>query len=128
MTRNRREMLVWVALRVGVASLAAAQGGTTPEERLKALGIGLPPAPKPVANYVPAVRAGTLVFLAGQGPLVAGRPAMTGRAGGDGPEKKEPRARAMPTLNPLPALRGGIESPDRVRRIVKLTVGVKRRP
>lgn len=38
------------------------------EERLATLGLVLPPAPKPMANYVPFVRTGALVFLSGQGP------------------------------------------------------------
>lgn len=41
---------------------------TTPEERLHALGIVLPEVPKPVANYVPFKRAGSLLFLSGQVP------------------------------------------------------------
>ena len=128
MTLNRREMLVCVALLLGVASLAAAQGGTTPEERLKALGIELPPAPKPVANYVPAVRTGTLVFLAGQGPLVAGKPAMTGKVGGEVSEEDAARAARMAILNSLAALRAEIGWLDRVHRIVKLTVWVNSAP
>src|SRR5437868_14264060 len=99
MTLNRREMLVCVALLLGVASLAAAQDGRTPEERLKALGIELPPAPKPVANYVPAVRTGTLVFLAGQGALVAGKPAMTERVEGEVSVEDGARSARMAILN-----------------------------
>ena len=38
----------------------------TPEERLKELGITLPPVATPVANYVPFVRTGNLLFIAGQ--------------------------------------------------------------
>jgi enamine deaminase RidA (YjgF/YER057c/UK114 family) len=38
----------------------------TPEERLKELGITLPPVASPVANYVPFVRTGNLLFIAGQ--------------------------------------------------------------
>ena len=34
------------------------------EARLKDLKIVLPPAPSPVASYVPAVRSGDLIFLA----------------------------------------------------------------
>ena len=40
----------------------------SPEERLKELGVALPGAPSPVANYVPAVRAGNLLFLSGTLP------------------------------------------------------------
>ena len=39
------------------------------EERLQKLGIELPPMPKPVANYVPSVVSGNLVFVSGQVPM-----------------------------------------------------------
>ena len=38
------------------------------EKKLQELGIQLPAAPTPLANYVPAVRSGNLLFLSGQGP------------------------------------------------------------
>ena len=41
---------------------------TTPEERLKAMGLTLPAVPVPVANYVPYRFAGNLLYLSGQGP------------------------------------------------------------
>ena len=41
-------------------------GAATPEEKLQELGITLPAVPAAIANYVPAVRSGNLVFLAGQ--------------------------------------------------------------
>ncbi|MFZ5708799.1 MAG: RidA family protein [Pseudomonadota bacterium] len=52
--------------------------GTTIDERLAALGVTLPDAPPPAANYIPFVRVGDLVFISGQisqGPqgLVKGR-------------------------------------------------------
>ena len=40
----------------------------TPEEALSRLGLELPPLQQPVANYVSAVRTGSLLFLAGAGP------------------------------------------------------------
>ncbi len=40
--------------------------------RIQELGIQLPPAPRPVAAYLPAVRSGNLVFTAGQIPLLDG--------------------------------------------------------
>ena len=43
------------------------------DARLKELGITLPDAPKPVANYVPAVRSGNLVFVSGRSPLLVAR-------------------------------------------------------
>ncbi len=55
----------------------------TPEARLAALGIALPPAPPPVANYVNAVRTGNLVYLAGKGPLAEGGKLPAGHVGVD---------------------------------------------
>jgi len=43
------------------------------EQRLSELGINMPPAPKPVANYVPAVQADSLVFASGQTPVLDGQ-------------------------------------------------------
>ena len=43
-------------------------GAYDPEARLEELGIMLPDAPSPVANYVNGVRTGNLIFLAGKGP------------------------------------------------------------
>ena len=42
------------------------------QRRLQDAGVTLPPAPKPVAAYVPSVRAGDLVFVSGQIPLSEG--------------------------------------------------------
>lgn len=47
-------------------------------ERLKELGLILPPAPAPVAAYIPAKRAGSLLFVSGQLPLKDGKLLLTG--------------------------------------------------
>ncbi len=46
--------------------------------RLAELGITLPPVARPAGAYLPAVRTGSLVFTAGQIPLVDGTVAATG--------------------------------------------------
>jgi enamine deaminase RidA (YjgF/YER057c/UK114 family) len=51
--------------------------------RLKQLGIGLPEAVSPIANYVPTRRSGNLLIVSGQVPIEAGKPKYTGRLGGD---------------------------------------------
>lgn len=109
-----------VALVLASSSNAAAQAGASPEARLKALGIQLPPAPKPVASYVPAVRTSNLVYLAGQGPLADGKPMVTGKVGGELTEEQGNKAARDTALILLAALRAEIGSLDRVRRIVKL--------
>ena len=49
------------------------------DKRLAELGITLPTPAKPVANYVPWVRTGNLVFISGQGPLSDGKILYQGR-------------------------------------------------
>ncbi len=51
---------------------------TDPDSALQQLGIVLPPAPTPVAAYVPAVRTGNLVFVSGQLPSRDGKVVFSG--------------------------------------------------
>ena len=51
------------------------------ERRLKQLGIELTPATSPMANYVNAVRVGSLVFFAGKGPGLPGHKLPVGKVG-----------------------------------------------
>lgn len=53
------------------------------EKRLLQLGIHLPVAPSPAANYLPFVVSGNLLFIAGQAAVVDGRLAYTGRLGAE---------------------------------------------
>lgn len=52
-------------------------------QRLDALGITIPDAPAPAANYVPFVKAGNMLFISGQIPLVNGAIEVTGTVGKD---------------------------------------------
>ena len=112
MTRKGK---MWLAQVVGVAMLAllssdaAAQQPASPEARLKALGIQLPRVPAPIAWYVPAVRTGNLVFLAGQGPVVGGKP-VTGKVGADLTEEEGYKAARATILTSLAVLRAEIGS------------------
>ncbi len=56
---------------VSFASLGAAETPASPEAKLAALGLALPVTNPPIANYVPAVRTGNLVFLSGHLPYDA---------------------------------------------------------
>ncbi|MBN9493211.1 RidA family protein [bacterium] len=51
------------------------------ESRLTELGITLPPVPKAAGLYAPLVQTGNLVFIAGQVPVVDGKPASLGKCG-----------------------------------------------
>ncbi len=55
----------------------------TPDEKLAALGLTLPPPPSPLANYVPIRRDGNTVYLAGQGPRLPDGSMRTGKVGKD---------------------------------------------
>lgn len=94
------------------------------EDRLRELGIELPPSPAPVASYVPVVVSGRLAFVSGQVPMAEGKPLWTGKLGGtvDLPAGTEAARRCA--LQALAALRAQLGSLDRVRRIVKVSVFV----
>ncbi|PPK65820.1 RidA family protein [Actinokineospora auranticolor] len=88
--------------------------------RLAELGIDLPPVAAPAGSYVPAVRAGALVFTAGQIPLVDGAVAATGKVGAEvSPEEAQRLARVC-ALNALAAVDAlvGIDSVVRVVKVV----------
>ena len=56
----------------------------TPDDKIAQMGLELPPLQQPVANYVPAVQPGNLLFLAGAGPAVPpGGKMLTGKLGRD---------------------------------------------
>ena len=90
------------------------------DARLGELGIALPEAPVPGANYVPYVVSGNLVFVAGQIPLVDGE-FITGKLGADtdlATGQGAARACALNIIAQVRAACGG--DLDRVVRFVKL--------
>jgi enamine deaminase RidA (YjgF/YER057c/UK114 family) len=89
------------------------------EEKLKELGLELPSAATPVANYVPAVRSGNLVFLSGHGPLEKDR-LIRGKLGSDLTVEEGYQAARLVALGLLGSLKDLIGDLERVRRIVKL--------
>jgi enamine deaminase RidA (YjgF/YER057c/UK114 family) len=94
------------------------------ERRLAELGVELPPVAAPVASYVPAVRTGDLVFVAGQIPMSLGSVTLTGKLG-DGVSVEQGAAAARQcALQALAAVRAEVGTLERIRRIVKVTVFV----
>src|SRR5262245_15019815 len=123
MAIQRTVRCTWMAALILVTLTSANPANQTapsPEAQLKKLGLELPPVPKPIASYVPAVRTGNLVFLAGQGPLSGGKPTITGKVGAEVSEEQANKAARATALVLLAALRGEIGSLDRVARIVKV--------
>ena len=90
------------------------------EARLKELGIVLPPAAKPIANYVPFRRAGALLFLSGQGPREADGTLLTGKVGGAVRVEEAYRRARLAGLALLALARAALGSLDKVDAVVKL--------
>jgi enamine deaminase RidA (YjgF/YER057c/UK114 family) len=101
-------------------ALLAATGGSTPEEKLAALKLTLPAVSAPVANYVPAVRSSSLVFLAGHIPRHADGKVITGKVGRDATEKEANAAARITTLALLATLKHEIGELRKVKRIVRV--------
>jgi enamine deaminase RidA (YjgF/YER057c/UK114 family) len=95
-----------------------------PEARLKELGLTLPPPPKPMAKYKPAVLAGGLLYVSGHGPAkVSDTTPMGGRVGAElSTQQGKECARAV-GLNILSTVRNTLGSLDKVKRLVK-TLGM----
>lgn len=90
------------------------------ENRLKQLGLTLPAPPKPVANYVPVVRTGDLLFLSGVLPSRDGRLVLTGKLGENLTVEQGVEAARVAVLNGLSIVRSEAGSLDRVKQIVKM--------
>jgi len=93
----------------------------SPEARLAALGLTLPPVAAPLAAYVPAVRSGPYVYTAGQLPLANGKLLMTGRVGAQvSVEEAASLARtcALNALAAVASVTGGLSAVTRIVKIV----------
>lgn len=97
------------------------------EERLKAAAITLPAAPAPVANYVPCIEAGGLLFVSGQ--IAAGPDGVIkGRLGDDMDAAAGAAAARACGLSLLAQAQKALGSLDRVAQVVKLTGFVNSTP
>ena len=102
------------------AAVSSAQQRYDPEARLEALGIELPSAPDPVANYVNGVRTGNLIFLAGKGPKRADGTEVTGKLGDDVTIAEGYEAARLTAINQLAVLKEMLGDLSKVTRVVKV--------
>ena len=98
------------------------------EARLEELGITLPEVPKPVANYVPAVQTGNLLFLSGHGPGQGEGKIYQGKLGQDLTIEEGYASARQVALCLLSTLKNTLGDLDRVKRIVKLVGFVNSAP
>ncbi len=91
------------------------------DARLKELDITLPEAPMPAANYVPFVRSGNLVFIAGQIPMEGGKPQFIGKLGREFKIEDGQKAARLCALNVIAQVRAALGGDlDKVRRCVRV--------
>jgi len=101
---------------------------SSPEERLTALGLALPEPVRPVANYVPFVRAGDLLYIAGQ-VSIDGTGGIRGVVGEDLDLEAARHAARLCGLNLMAQMKAALDGDlSRVRRVVKLTGFVQAGP
>ena len=91
------------------------------ESRLEELGISLPDSPAPIANYVPVVRTGNLIYLSGVGPTA--KPdgsAYIGKIDSQLTIEEGYDAARLTAVNMIARLKGYLGDLDRVVQIVKV--------
>ncbi|HHZ82787.1 MAG TPA: RidA family protein [Nitrospirales bacterium] len=91
-----------------------------PEEVLQGMGIVLPDPPAPLATYVPAVRAGDLLFLSGILPLREGKLAYEGKLGADVSVEEGYEAAKLTAISALASIKKQLGSLDQVVRVVRM--------
>jgi len=98
------------------------------EEKLKELGLELPEAPPPAANYRRCVQAGNLAFFSGQLPWVDGKIRYPGHVGSDLTEEEGYEAARICALNALAQIKAELGSFDRLKNLVRVEGHVSSAP
>lgn len=98
------------------------------EARLASLGIALPSAPNPVANYVPSLLAGNLLFISGQISRGDDGTLAKGRLGAELTVEQGKAAARISALNILAQAKAATGDLDRIASVVRLTGYVNATP
>ena len=106
--------------RIAQASELPTTQSASPEQRLRELGIELPPPPQPVGVYVPAVRTGNILFTAGHTPRGPDGSPLLGKVGVDMSVEDAKAAARIAGLNLLSTVRNTLGSLDNVVQLVKV--------
>jgi enamine deaminase RidA (YjgF/YER057c/UK114 family) len=99
----------------------SADDNRTPEQRLKDLGIALPPAPGAAGDYLPYIITGNLLMTSGQLPWINGELKFKGKIGAELTLEQGYQAFRLSALNAIAQVRKALDGNlDRVNRIVRL--------
>lgn len=93
---------------------------STPEQRFAALGLELPPAPKPLGVYKPFLKVGNQVWVSGHGTVQSDGSLIIGRVGEDMDIEAAKLAARQVGLAILATLRSNLESLDHIGRVLKV--------
>lgn len=99
----------------------------TVESKLASLGISVPAATAPAANYVPSVISGNMLWISGQIPVVDGK-MLTGKLGVDADVEAGKAAARQCAINVIAQIKAALGDLDRVKRVVKLVGFVNSAP
>jgi enamine deaminase RidA (YjgF/YER057c/UK114 family) len=89
------------------------------DKRIQELHLTLPPAPKPVAVYKPAVKVGSLLYVSGHGPLKEDKSLILGVVGKDLSTEQGAAAARQTGLAILATLKDTLGSLNKVKRLIK---------
>lgn len=92
----------------------------TPEENFAALGLSLPPAPKPVGVYKPCLLYGNHCYVSGHGPVKTDGSLIRGRVGFDMDDEAGKQAAQQVGLAILATLKASLGSLNKVKRVIKV--------
>ncbi|MBK9105715.1 MAG: RidA family protein [Saprospiraceae bacterium] len=110
-----KHLLIFIAFIIPVFGKAQ-----SPEEKLMQMGITLPAAPNPAANYVNVVRTGNLLYLAGKGPNGPDGKYITGKLGQDLTIEQGYEAAKSVAVNQIAVLKTELGDLSKVKRIIKV--------
>lgn len=90
------------------------------EKRLNELGLVIPEVNKPVAAYVPGIKAGEFIYVSGQLPIKEGKVLYQGKLGRDLSTEEGQAAAQLAAINCLAVIKSCIGDWDDLLQIVKI--------
>lgn len=93
---------------------------STPTQRIKELGLELPPAPKPLGVYKPILVVDKFLYVSGQGPMKSDGTLIIGRAGDDMTKEEAKLVARQVGLTMLSTIHTHFGDLDKIKRVIKV--------